>query len=418
MAALLMGSEAELLRLTGDHLAYAALLEDLGPLAEALGDRNLRLWTVSRLTEHYSLHGQHGRAVDTLMSYGLMPENWPAELWATAGVAERRRGDLRAAQSSLNRAANLLRAAGRVPELCRVLLHYAATCLRAGGEDAESLVIPALTEAVTQLLRLRLLTEFKPDFEELSELLYYALLEPDTAPLMEPLLDNLAALNLIPARESDEDAIQVSVKTLGHAAVYQDGKEVVFSRSGCVLLLVYLAQQPGRTRAQIQLDLWPDKDATSGGAYIRQCLKELRDKLGLALITSQGPHHAPRYELGRRTEIEFDHVHLMAALQAHETARALALYRGEFLQGAEPSAWVETERETLRLALTLELRAQMTEAEQAGVPRRVVLLANQHLRLDPHDYEVLEWRLKAARQVAAPHELARYQAEFNRYNYN
>ncbi|MEW6420854.1 MAG: SARP family transcriptional regulator [Deinococcota bacterium] len=418
-SALLLGSEAELCRLTGDTRTYTLVLEELRPLAEQLGDRELRLWTVSRLAEHYSLHGQHGKAVDVLLSFGLMPEGWPAELWATNGVIERRRGDLATAEASLDRAAAMFREAGRIPELCRVLLHYAATCLRAGDEDVDRKVVPALTEAITQLLRLRQLTEFKPDFEELSELLHYAVLEPETAPLMEPLLDQLAHLNLVGTARLPEDGdLQVTVKTLGKMAVFKDGLEVPFTRTGCIPLLVYLALKPGRTRAQMQFDLWPDKEPITGGAYVRQCLKELRDKLGHELIHYQGPHHAPQYYLGRLVHVDLDITHFLEAVNRKEVARALALYRGEFLPGADPCDWIDTQRESLLLALTLELRSQMTQARRDGDHRRVVLLANQYLRIEPHDLEVLEERVASARVVASPQELARYTAELNRFHYN
>jgi len=415
--ALLLTSEAELLRLTGEAPRYASVLETLRPLADALGDRDLRLWTVSRLAEHYSLHGQHGKAVDVLLGYGLMPSEWPAELWATSGVVERRRGDLVAAQASLGVAAQMLRAAGRVPELCRVQLHYAATCLRLGGEHAGQ-ATQALGEAVTQLLRLRLLSEFKPDFEELSELMHYALLQPETAPLMEPLLDHLAQLAGSPQLPVDGGVTTLSVKTLGQMAVFREGVELPFVRRGCVPLLVYLTLNPGRTRAEIQLDLWPDKDPTTAGAYVRQCLKELRDRLGHDLIHSQGPHHAPWYRLGKLVHLELDLTQFLEAVERQELAWALALYRGAFLPDAEPCDWIETKRESLLLTLAYELRAQMARAQSEGDYRRVVLLANQYLRADPHDREVMEERVAAARLVASPHELARYTAELNRYAYH
>ncbi|WP_322618883.1 SARP family transcriptional regulator [Deinococcus terrestris] len=419
LTALLLTSEAELARLTGEGHIYQVALESLGPLAEQLGDHDLRLWTISRLAEHHSLHGQHGQAVDVLLSYGLMPEEWPAELLATGGVLERRRGDLLAAQASLSQAAALFRASGRVPELCRVQLHFAATCLRLGDDPVREKVIPALTEAITQLLRLRQLTEFKPDFEELSELLHYALLEPDTAPLMEPLLDKLAHLHLPGMAHLPEDGdLQISVKTLGRMAIFKDLLEVPFSRTGCVTLLVYLALHPGRTRAQMQFDLWPDKEPATGSAYVRQCLKELRDRLGHELIRSQGPHHAPQYFLGQLAHVDLDLTHLLEAVQGKELARALALYRGDFLPGADPCEWVETQRESLLLTLTLELGVQMEQAQRDGDHRRVVLLANQSLRIDPHDLPVLEQRVAAARLVASPQEVARYTAELNRFNYN
>lgn len=414
--ALLLGTEAELCRLTRDVQTYGWVLEDLRPLADQLGDSDLRLWTLSRLAEHYSLRGQHGRALEALLSFGTMPDVWPAELVATHGVVQRRRGDLRAAQESLTRAAGMLRAAGRIPELCRVQLHAAATALRC-GDDPQQTVIPALSEAVTHLLRLQQVGEFTTDFEELSELLHFAVLEPETAPLMEPLLDHLADLSGVP-RPPDSATLHLNVKTLGRQTVFRSGSEVSFTRRGCVPLLVYLTLNPGRTRVEIQLDLWPDKDAATAGPYVRQCLKELRDRLGHTVIQHHGPHHAPWYRLGTDVHVELDLNHLLEAVDHRETARALALYRGDFLPGAEPSEWVDTKRDALRYALTFELSAQMVTAQSQLDHRRVVLLANQYLRVDPYDRSVMEDRLKAARHVASPQELAHYTAELRRSLYN
>ena len=66
------------------------------------------------------------------------------------------------------------------------------------------------------------------------------------------------------------------------------------------------------------------------------------------------------------------------------------------------------------LALTFELRNQIARYQDQGDFRRVVLLANQYLRVDPHEPEVLELRLKAAEVFAPPQELARYKADLRR----
>lgn len=416
LTALLLGCEAELSRATRDVHAYLQALESLRPLADQLGDSDLRLWVLSRLAEQYSLHGEHGRALDALLSFGLMPDAWPAELVATHGILQRRRGDLRPALESLTRAAGMLRAAGRYPELCRALLHAAATALRC-GDDPQLAVVPALTEAVTHLLRLRTLNDFTGDLEELSELLYYALLEPATAPLMEGLMDHLANLTGTP-RPAQDAALHLTVKTLGRQVVVKDGAEVTFTRKGCVPLLVYLALNPGRTRVEIQLDLWPDKDAQTAGPYVRQCIKELRDRLGPTLIQHQGPHHAPWYRLGPDVHVDLDVTQLLEAVDRKETARALAVYRGDFLPGADDSEWVSTKRDSLRYALTFELSAQMVAAQSEQDYRRVVLLANQYLRVDPLERTVMEDRLLAARHVASPQELAQYTAALRRTLYN
>ncbi|BDP43569.1 hypothetical protein DAETH_35380 (plasmid) [Deinococcus aetherius] len=410
LQALLMTSEAELLRLNGDYPSYVHVLEELRPLAESLQDHNLRVWVISRLAEHQSLVGQHGKAVDTLLSFGSVPAEWPAQMWATSGVLARRRGDPTSAAADLERAAQMFRNAARLPELVRVQLHHAAAALQLRQEGA---VASALKEALTHMLRLRQLGEFRPDLEELNELLHYAVLEPEIAPYMEPLLDRLAHLAGAPTLPED-GVITVQVQTLGGQAVHKDGEEVRFTYGGTVPLLVYITLSPGRTRAEMQLDLFPEKDPKSGAAYMRQCLKELRDRLGAEIVRFEGPHQAPRYFLGRDVHVDLDLHALREALTRGETARALALYRGPFLPDLEDSEWAEGLREEALLSLTLELRRQMERVAEGGDHRRVVLLANQYLRIDPHEPEVLELRLRAAETFAPPHELAKYTADLRR----
>lgn len=407
---MLMTSEAELLRLSGDYSGYLTLLEDLRLRAEGLQDHNLRVWAISRLAEHQSLTGQHSRALYTLLGFERPPAEWPAELWATSGVLARRRGDPGGAATDLERAAGMLREAGNIPELVRVQLHQAAATLQLRQEEVTAAL---LKEALTNMLRLRQLSEFRPDLEELRELLHYAVLEPEIAPYMEPLLDNLANLAGAP-RLPEDGVVSVQVTTLGRTSVRQDGQEIKFTYAGTVPLLVYIALRPGRTRAEMQLDLFPEKDAKSGAAYMRQCLKELRDRLGPQIVRFEGPHQAPRYSLGRDVHVDLDLLHLREALSGGEVARALALYRGPFLPELEESEWAAQLRDEALLSLTFELRRQIDRYQAAGDCRRVVLLANQYLRIIPYEPEVLEVRLRAAETFAAPQELARYTADLRR----
>lgn len=146
------------------------------------------------------------------------------------------------------------------------------------------------------MLRLKQLHEFKPDLEELTELVKYAVLEPDLAPYMEPLLDRLGHLAGTP-RLPEDSTMHLHVSTLGRVAVTRDGEDIQFSYPNSPLLLTYLALEPGQTRAQMQLELFRDKDAPTGASYVRQCIWDLRDKLGPEAVRCSGPHRAPR--LGR-----------------------------------------------------------------------------------------------------------------------
>lgn len=373
----------------------------------------MQVWVLGRLSDHYSYVGLHGKALEVLLSYGGSYADWPPELILTSGVLARRRGDLTAAMADLERAVRMFRERGRKPELIRALLHLAGAAYRA---HYDSVVVMTLREALDEMLRLRHLVAFRPDLEELSELLHYAMLEPEIAPFLEPVLDNLANLAGAP-RLPEDGAMRIQVTTLGRVAVEKDGAEVDFNLKGAALLLAYLALHPGRTRAEIQLDLYPDKDAVTGANYMRATIKELRDKLGQEVVTFEGPHNAPWYRLGRFVHVDLDLVQLHDALGRGEIARALALYRGPFLPDIEDSEWAEQKREEALLGLTFELRNQMARYKAEGDYRRFILMANQYLRADPFDREVLEARIEFAKIVASPQELAKYMAELNRlYN--
>lgn len=410
--ALFLGAEAEVWRLEGDELVYRDVLERLVTLADELQDHGLRVWTIARLAELHALHHRHGQALEVLLGYGLDPEEWPAELWAASGVLARRRGQYEQAQRDLGRAASVFRDAGRLPELARVLLHLGAAAWR-GGQD--EMTLEALKEGLALILRLRQISGFRPDLEELRELLHHALLEPDLAPLTEPLLDNLASLAGGPSLPED-GAMHLQVATLGRQTVLRDGAEVRFGHRGCVPLLAFIALHPGKTRAEMQLALWPDKEASTGAAYVRQAIKELRDQLGRQVVTFSGPHQSLRYHLGQEVRLDLDLKHFHDAVSRAEMARALALYRGPFLPDVEGD-WAVQRWEEALLALVFELRTQMARYRDEGDHQRFILLANQLLRADPYNQEVLEARVAVARMVSPAGELARYVAELGRLHH-
>ena len=411
---MLLTSEAELLRLSGNYAGYLQALQELLKLVDDFSEHTVRVWVTSRLSEHYSQTGQHGKALEILLGYGGSYADWPPELIATHGVLAYRRGDASGAMADLDRAVRMYRERGRKPEQIRALLHLAGAAFRA---DHRSTAASALKEALDEMLRLKHLVYFKPDLEDLSELLHYAILEPELAPYLEPVLDNLSNLAGAP-RLPEDGAMRLQVTTLGRIAVYKDGVPVEFAMRGSPLLLVYLTLRPGRTRAEIQLDLYPERDAVTGGNYVRKAMQELREKLGRDAVVFEGPHNAPWYHVGRFVHVDLDVQHFHDALGRGDVARALALYRGEFMPGVEEGEWVRETRDEARLALTFELRTQIARYKSQGDYRRVILLANQLLRADPDDLEVLEERVDAAKIVASPHELAKYVAALNRHKYN
>lgn len=407
----LMCSTAELHRLKGEYADYALHLYEIRRQLEATEEHSLRVWVTSRLAEHHSLMGQHGEALNELLSFGEPESAWPAELWATDGLIRRRRGESEQAYVRFERAAGMYRVSGAEPDLLRVLLHQAACALSLNRERD---TVNLLQEALTLLLRLQQFAPFKPDLEELNELMAFAVLDPDTAPYMEPLLDRLSQLTGRP-RLTEDGAMRLHLTTLGKVAVRQDGQELSFTYLHSPLLLAYLSLHPGQTRVEIQSALFPERDPKVAAGYVRQCIWDLRDKLGSAVVTFEGPHHAPRYRLGNAVRVELDLEALLDATGRGEVTRALALYRGPFMMGMEESDWVLTRRDEALLAVNFELRNQLSRYREAGDARRVVMMANQLLKLDPLDYEIMQERVTAAQSFAPPSELARYVAQLNRF---
>jgi DNA-binding SARP family transcriptional activator/Flp pilus assembly protein TadD len=406
-------ARSELQRLTGKLDLYTENLEEIGSKAAEIGDHELSVWVTAKLAEHYSSLGRFSEALRLLVGFGLQQADWPAELWAAYGMLQRRRHQHAEAEEALNQAASLFRQQGRVPELIRVLMHAAAAALSCQHSD---FAVTHLKEALFEMLRLKLQASFQPDFDELQELIHYALLEPETAPLLEPVLDNLAHLAGSP-RLPEDGFMRLQVSTLGRATVYSDNAEVPLSLRGSALLLAYLYLYPNRTRQELQLALYPDKDPNTGGGYIRSAIAELREKLGREVITFAGPRNAPTYRLGALVHVELDLLAFREAAQAGQLARMMALYRGPFMPDIEDSEWVQEVRDETLGTLTQELQIQLSGYEASGNWRRVILVANQYLKFDPYDTQVLETRVRAAQAVGNAHEIARYQAQLKR-NYN
>jgi tetratricopeptide (TPR) repeat protein len=397
-------SEAALAENEGEYERHVTLVREIVSRAAAIGDREVLLWSTVKLAEHHARVGDHAQAMRLVYQFPRAPEEaLPVELRVVLGVIHRRRGSYRQATVELSEAVEILKERGDALGLTRAQLQLAYACHLDHQPQATAVV---LRETLESLLRLHTQSALRPELEELSELLQYAALEPDLAPYLEPIMENLAGI--AHGDPGSPDQIRLQVYTFGRVTVFRDGEEAHFTLRGSVPLLVYLMLRPGRTRVEMQLDLYPDKDATSSANYIRQAIKELRDRLGQDVVVFDGPHHQPRYRLGPRVRVDLDFLRFLDAVEHGEVARALAVYRGEFLPGMDDSEWVLTRRDEAQLALAFELRNQIARFREGGEWRRVILLCNQYLRIDPYEREVHQLRVEAARHVSNAAELARY----------
>ena len=144
------------------------------------------------------------------------------------------------------------------------------------------------------------------------------------------------------------------VLALGPLEIAVDGEPVPPKRWGYAKareLLVYLLTHldgSGRTREQVGAALWPEASATQVRNNFHVTLHHLRRALGRPEWVR---FERDRYRIASLGEIEFDALAFESrvtaalrslragSLQANELADALALYRGEFLDGESAGDW-------------------------------------------------------------------------------
>ncbi len=390
---------------------YLQLLDQIILKSEDFGDYEHLVWGIVKKVE-YLLQSDNTSDAMRLVYQSPQDENgqFPTSIRIVRAMINRRMGNLHEAIEEL-RSVNIdLETAGNIAELARVRLQLAYALHLDSQPDASADVLRA---ALQGLLRTNIHPSMRPELEELSELLHFAALEPSLAPYLEPVMDSLAGVLGGADSSGEGERVRLQVHTLGRVSILKGGDPVTFQLKGTVPLIVYLALTPNRTRTEIQNDLYPDKDPDAASSYVRKSIQELRELLGHSAVLTEGPRNSSRYRLGPGLQIDLDLTRYLDAVGRGETARALALYRGEFLPGSDESEWVLQKREEARLALTFELHNQMLAFRENHEWRRVILLANQYLRVDPHELSVHELRVEAARRVGTAAELGRYVAAMN-----
>jgi two-component SAPR family response regulator len=144
-------------------------------------------------------------------------------------------------------------------------------------------------------------------------------------------------------------------------------------------LLLYLLSHPaGRTREQIGFALWPEASPALRKNAFHVALHHLREVLGRPewIVFEED-----RYRINPRFAVELDAHQFEIELRAARSvfmktgdeaplARALALYRGDFLQDTAASDWSRELRERWR-QLYDDARVRPTKADPslARVPR-------------------------------------------------
>jgi len=133
-----------------------------------------------------------------------------------------------------------------------------------------------------------------------------------------------------------------------------------------LLALIATAPLARLSRDKLIAYLWPESDAERGRNLLKVSTYVLRTSLGEAAVLSEGEDLRLNADVVRVDATEFE-----TALAGADHARAVALYRGPFLDGfflsdaPEFEQWVSRERERLATGYAKALEALAQEAEAA-----------------------------------------------------
>jgi DNA-binding SARP family transcriptional activator len=169
-----------------------------------------------------------------------------------------------------------------------------------------------------------------------------------------------------------------------------DGKSLlsVLSQPKRVAILAYLSSGGSgvfHRRDKLLALFWPESDEKRARGALRQTLYFLRRSLGEGVLTARGDQ-----EIGIDASVlRCDVAALEDAVARGDLAEALALYRGDFLNGfhvpdlPDFEWWVEQTRERLRREVVAAAEKLTSEARASGDIRREIEFARVGVALSP-----------------------------------
>lgn len=184
----------------------------------------------------------------------------------------------------------------------------------------------------------------------------------------------------------------IHLRTLGHLDLRDaNGAEVraIIGQPKRFALLAYLAQaghQGFRRRDTITALFWPELDQEHARGALRQALRFLRRELGNGVVAARGEEEIGIHAAALRSDVpEFED-----ACDSGRFADALALYRGDFLEGlfvseasAELEHWIDQERNRLRRRAAEASWALADQWRTAGDTVRASSMAQRAAGLSP-----------------------------------
>ncbi|CAM3732063.1 hypothetical protein DEFR109230_10165 [Deinococcus frigens] len=400
---------------SGDYAGFCESLIDLANRAEMLQEFYITEYALSHLANHYSRIGEHAEAVRTIARLRALNPDLSLYARVVLAMMALRRGDSASAlRMHLEVREDALRRGAHI-DATRALLLAAFSAYRMNDlPRCTQLLSEALLELAGQP-RSQSQAAIAPDLREIEEMLAYARLQPNLAPMLEAALEDVSSLSGTMRDDLFTSGMRLEIMTLGQELVLRDGIPCAMRVRGSVAVLAYLALHPRSTRQDVVTQLWPDRDPKKAATYFRQCITDIREAMGADVILVEGAHQAPEYRLSSKASLTLDSQRVLQLIAGGQLPAAVAAYKGEFLPSLQESEWAEEQRMTIQRALVGSLRAELRAAQiERGQERRVVLLATAILSIDPNDTETEDLRLDVARQVSSPSEIARFEAERHR----
>jgi len=178
---------------------------------------------------------------------------------------------------------------------------------------------------------------------------------------------------------------ELRISLLGAPAVEIGRKRIVTDTRKATALLAYLAvsEKPQR-RSTLAALLWPDTDEQKARGALRRTLSVLRTALGDRWLDAEGE----TIDL-ERASVRVDVLEFRRATHEGRFDAAVALYRGDFLQGfslrdsAQFDDWQATQSDALRTEYADALSRLAAEAEREGDHAAAIGHAKLRLALDP-----------------------------------
>jgi DNA-binding SARP family transcriptional activator len=186
---------------------------------------------------------------------------------------------------------------------------------------------------------------------------------------------------MVPWSPRGEPAIRV--ETFGRLAIVRAGRKAAGLPPVRSALLVFLAVERDVSREEALALFWPESDARQARHSLNQVLHRLRADLGGDWLQVSGNR------LQATPALHADVQEFMAAVEASEPDRAIALYGGRFLQGAKLAntkpfeEWVDRWEARLATLFREACRVVIERAAAAGDVESALTVARRWGSVEP-----------------------------------